>query len=170
MEPLSEMLQLAREAGKIAKRQGGRNALAVTLTKRGGADRTVFGKWGTLDERLRFFVRLHRREAIPDSVAYELHDLVRRLQVRESDPAREVLDDAMRKEAMRILKRKRAKRGQERVAEETLRRLEEYIASNAVSLDRLADELIVARVLADAADLADLPLHEEETRHGDVDH
>jgi len=170
IEPLSDALQLAREAEKTAKGKGGRNALAITLSKRSGVDRTIYGAWGTLDERLQFFVRLHRREAIPDGAAYELHDLGRRLKVQDDDSSRDVLDEVMHKEAMRILKRKRARRGQEQLAQETLRRLEKYIVSEKVPLDMLADELIVARILADAADLANPPQVEEENQDGNMDH
>lgn len=161
LEPLSEALELARAAERIAKSQGGRNALAVTVSKRSGVERTVCGAWGTLDERLQLFARLHRHERIPDGAAYELHDLARRLGVGADGSSPHVPREALQKEAMRVLKRKRARRGQEEVDQRTMDALSDLIEDKAMPVNRLADELIAARIFADAADLADLPIDEE---------
>lgn len=45
MEPLSDTLHLARAAEKKAKSFPGKNALAITLSKRSGSDRTIVGSW-----------------------------------------------------------------------------------------------------------------------------
>ena len=45
LEPLSDVLALARGAEKAAKNHKGKNALAITLSKRSGADRTIVGGW-----------------------------------------------------------------------------------------------------------------------------
>jgi len=157
LEPLADALELARNAEKIAKSEPGKDALAITVSKRSGVDRTVSGRWGTLDERLRLFIQLHRMEAIPDGAAYELHSLVRRLGEPEGGHGDDTLQKAMQAEAVRILRRKQARRGREAIAEGTSEHLKTLLAEDGMAVDRLADELIVARTLAEAADLAGLP-------------
>lgn len=152
IEPLSEALELARRAEETAKQVEGKNALAVTLSKRSGVDRTVKGTWNQLDQRLEWFIQLHRQEAIPDGAAYELRDLARRLGGADGRAGIGDLEEAMREEAIRILKRKRGKRGQEEIQARTLERLRNHIEEKRVSIDQLADELILARQFADAAE------------------
>jgi len=149
LEPLSDTLALARAAEKAAKSVPGKNALAVTVSKRSGVDRTVAGTWGTLDQRLERFIALHRTDAIPDGAAYELRDLALRLGF---------LEEAMRKEAMRILCRKEAQRGLQPIAKNVLQELGELINLQRVPIAELADELIIAREFAAAQDQAKTPL------------
>jgi CRISPR-associated protein Cmr2 len=76
LEPLSDALDLARAAEKAAKGVVGKNALAITLSKRSGADVTIRGSWSSgFFERLEQFVALHRAEALPDGAAYDLRRL-----------------------------------------------------------------------------------------------
>lgn len=167
LEPLSDVLELARAAEKAAKSVPGKNALAVTLSKRSGAERTVKGAWGTLDQqlktldqRLERFIVLHRTEAIPDGAAYELRDLVRRLET-SNDKLKDTLQKAAREETKRILRRKKARRGTEPIAENVLRELEIFLHEGEFffeKLKQLADELIIAREFAAAMDLANIPL------------
>lgn len=158
IEPLSDALALARGAEKRAKAVPGKNALAVTVSKRSGADRTVAGTWGILDERLAWLVGLHRAEAVPDGAAYELEELALRLTVPSGDTLHAPLREATRKEAIRILRRKKAARGAEAIATKDRERLEGVINGGQVRVHDLAQELIVARIFADAEDLAGLPL------------
>lgn len=146
LEPLTDALQLARAAEKAAKRDGGRDALAITLSKRSGIDRTVVGKWGEFVPRLSRFITLHRLEAIPDGAAYELRELSTQLKT---------MPDAMRAEAIRILERKRAARGKEAIAKDERQKLASDISQAVASradrgLAQLADEIIIARIFADA--------------------
>jgi len=143
LEPLSDALRLAREAEATAKSVPGKNALAVILSKRSGGDTTVKGQWGTMDERLDQFVALHRADAIPDGAGYELRDLTVRL--------RGVQRDAITAEAIRILKRKRAARGQEQVQEKVLAHLISMAENRDLPIERFADEMIVARLFSDAS-------------------
>lgn len=147
LEPMSDALDLARNAEKEAKKT--RNALAVIVSKRSGADRTVAGVWGTLDQRLGQFIDFHRNEQIPDGAAYELHALA--TNHGDTLPTR-----ALRAEAVRILKRKRTATGSE-LDEPVLEKLKERVegVEKAEGLRQLADELIVARLFADAKDLAE---------------
>ncbi len=186
LEPLSDALILARQAEKSAKQVPGKNALAIVLSKRSGADRTVAGKWGVLDVRIESFIDLHRKDAIPDGAAYELRDLAIKLHVSKTDRVHhDILIEAMRTEAVRILGRKQPRGNIEGITESDLRRLEEMIltpgelatlyprdrkdepanssspiAKNsdseqpALDVAQLADELIIARIFADAESLA----------------
>jgi CRISPR-associated protein Cmr2 len=146
IEPMSDALDLARQAEKEAKKT--RNALAVTVSKRSGSDRTVAGAWDTIDEQLETFILFHRLEQIPDGAAYELVRLA-------DDPGDALPDTALRQEAIRILRRKRTSDDQ-KIEKTILEKLEKQVAltQNAHDLKQLAHKLIVARLFADAMDLA----------------
>ena len=155
LDPIQDTLALAREAEKIAKKQvPGKNALAVTVRKRSGADRTVKGSWdesksdGALDCRLNRFVFLHLSDELPDAAAYELHDLALRLKPPKdaSDDEKVILPQAQHAEARRILKRKQPKHGEEKtLADGVYEYLHGLLDSPGLSLEELANEIIVAR-------------------------
>jgi len=151
--PLSDALELARGAGRAAKKGVTKNnALAIILSKRGGGDTTVRGHWDEVDKWLGKLSEWHRNRNIPDGAAYELRDLALRMEGA-------LPSDGLLKEALRILKRKR-------MAETALKELQAVLKRRmdmgAERPDHIitgfADELIVARIFADAADLAGLPL------------
>lgn len=167
LSPLSDSLELARSAVQTAKSSGGRNALTVTLSKRGGVDRTVWGKWDKLDKRLERFARLHMEDAIPDGAAFELRDLAMQLKCAQ-EYANSDTSDTLRRmltaEVRRILSRKRARGGTEPIAPETLKDLLGYINEEITQavrpcdgVIRVADEVVVARVFARAMKLATVP-------------
>jgi CRISPR-associated protein Cmr2 len=159
IEPLADALDLVRQAEKQAKDVHRKNALAVTLSKRSGADRTVAGSWGnpdttdqqaawgTLYQRLLTFVELHRREAFPDGAAYELHDLY--LRVGHTLPPA-----ALQAEAMRMLQRKRAQKGITGIDAPMLEQIAQVVSQPDMTLEQLANEIIIARIFADADRLA----------------
>ncbi len=159
LDPLSDTLDLARAAEKEAKKLPGKNALCIKVSKRGGAVTTVIGKWGNLDERLRWFIELHRADEVPDGAAYELRQLA--TDFKHFSPKNK--KDAVAKEVERILKRKRAQHGGKILEADVSKKLKENLAAlNAVSADgkndplrQLADELIVARELAKAMNQAE---------------
>lgn len=166
LDPLSDVLELAQRAEKAAKSAVGKNALAVTLSKRSGVERTVKGTWGTLDRRLERFIDLHRTEAIPDGAAYELRDLARQLEA-SNEELKTTLQEAAYAETRRILRRKKARRGTDRIAENVLRELETFLHEGEFSFEKLkqlADELIIAREFAAAMELANMPLPAPSTR------
>jgi CRISPR-associated protein Cmr2 len=180
LEPLSGVLEMARAAEKKAKGIPGKNALAITVSKRSGTDRTVAGRWGEIDTRLEMFIKLHQADAFPDSVAYELRDLSLTLKVSEENASYETLQEAMRFEAVRILHRKRPARGTMAISDTDLKNLEGYILPKSegavttphvnessgentvsikaspppLSINQIAGELIVSRLFADAMSLA----------------
>jgi len=106
LEPLSEALELVREAEKQAKRLPGKRALAVTLSKRSGADRTVVGHWDAIDARLKEWAALYCQDAVPDGLAFELQGLAERLEGDGKEAGDDRLREATLVEAGRIIDRK----------------------------------------------------------------
>lgn len=142
VDPMYEALRLVRGAEKIAKSVDGKDALAITVSKRSGADVTVKGKRKELVRRLKKLINYHVLDEIPDGFAYELRTL--KSQFKESKDSSAIIEQ----EAIRILGRKRRKRGSEDVAVEVQEYLKQYM-----KLD-LELELIVTRLFADAYQLA----------------
>jgi CRISPR-associated protein Cmr2 len=145
MEPLSDALALARHTERAAKGIRGKDALAITVRKRSGFDTLVRGHWGELDKCLQSYISLYLKDAVPDGAAYELRELALR--------AGGVLPhEALASEVERILRRKRTD-GTKPMSKEVLDLLTEEFKQGA-GLRHFADELIVARDLASAAQLA----------------
>jgi CRISPR-associated protein Cmr2 len=159
LEPLADVLQWAREAESAAKKVYGRNALAVTLAKRGGVNITVGDHWDALVSRLQLFTDMHRLETIPDGAAYQLREIARDLAH---------IPKAAELEAQRVLGRKRSKDGF-LLSKHTIQELQRCIEHGLqreithgskpsfIGLEGIANEIIIARLLADVADLAALP-------------
>ena len=150
MDPLRGALNLARKAEKLAKEK--RNSLAVIVDKRSGPPVEVTGIWGTLDQRLDDYARMHQKDWVPDGAAYDLRELVRLLE-RAEEAEKKNLVELVKKEAERILRRKQPQHGEEKaIHQEILDRLIGDIRS--LEVRQVADRLIVARLLAQAADEA----------------
>lgn len=152
IEPLSDALELARKTEKAAKRT--RNAVAVTLSKRSGVDTTIGGEWQSgFPGRLERFIALHQDDAIPDGAAFDLRDLDERVG-QTLDPA------ALVAEALRILQRKRGRRGEAAILGPDIQLVADALAAGVTKrrrdgrpvwgVNELADELIVAREFARA--------------------
>ncbi len=155
LEPLSDALVLVRQAEKTAKAITGKNALAVTVSKRSGVDRTVKGRWDEkFYQRLTYLIRLHRQDAISGSAAYELRELALQLKVPDkvTEETKENFQEIARIEAVRILQRKKAQQGHQPIADADLQKLKEY--TEQLSIEQLAEELIIARLFAEAMDQA----------------
>ncbi len=146
MEPLEDALNLARAAEEEAKRYDGKNALCIKVSKRSGTVTTVVDHWGALDERLKLFTSFHQNDEVPDGAAYEL----RRLADDFKDFPREHKAEAYKKEATRILSRKRSKRSAEEIKNDVQQKLLTRVSDDPEEASRafsaLADELIVARL------------------------
>lgn len=157
LEPLQDALNLARQAEKTAKEVPGKNALAVIVDKRSGASRAVADTWANLGGRLQTFIGWHCSDQIPDKAGYGLRDLALRLEGSkiETKEDRDYLDRAKRAEATRILHRKRAGHGRQEVADPVLDEFESmlksaYTGNERHVVDQLANELIVAKIFAEA--------------------
>ena len=165
IDPLSDALELARATERAAKQVQDKDALAITLSKRSGADVTISGKWGELDQNLEAFVTLHRADALSDSTAYQLRDMAERLTPKGGVPPT-LPAEAAYAEAQRIIGRKQPQHGtvpepdlhvRDRLSR-ALKQMYVSVPDEYAALARiraLADVLIVARILASAADLAD---------------
>ena len=154
MDPLRGALRLARKAEKLAKVK--RNSLAVIVDKRSGPPVEVAGAWGTLDQRLDDYTDLHRADYVPDGAAYELRELARLLDGAEGTE-REPLENLVKAEAKRILGRKQPAHGaQSNIDPEVFKRIATEFDTSPVA--EVADQLIVARLLAQAKDEAGVPL------------
>ncbi len=160
LDPLSDALTLVRAAEQEAKRFPDKDALCLKLDKRGGETTTVVDHWGKLDARLEFFTLLFVADKLPDGVAYEFQKLAHQLAL---------VPGAIPGEVKRILKRKRAGHGEEKLDKKVIARLWQDLKDlesakpKDGSLARLAEELIIARALAVA--------HEQSfPTHPDHDH
>ena len=168
LESLQDALTLVRSAEQTAKKVDGKNALAVTLSKRSGFDTTIKGSWKPavgepLDRRLVRFARLHLTGDLPDSAAYELRDLHLRLRCDDKELSYNTLQKAIHKEAERILGRKPALKKQIQPAQKAETAGKEpangatstgELLTEGTLVGALADELIVARELARAFEQA----------------
>ena len=149
LDPLADALELAREAEKDAKGHPNKDALAITVSKRSGVDRTIVGGRIALHERLEAMIVLLRQDAIGKGVAYELQELHRVLGKTKGLPP-----EAVVREALRIVKRKRESGGAKAAEKQTLDQFERWLKTDKAPVDELAKEMIVAAVFSDAADLA----------------
>jgi CRISPR-associated protein Cmr2 len=186
LESLSQTMELARAAEKTAKAVDGKDALAITLSKRSGADRTIVGHWNALVPNLELLIGLVVDDRVPASAAYDLRSVAIRLDASNDTSFLAI----QKKEIERILQRKRGQHGNVALRNERLISEREYeliptpgnedeaprsrsligellaraqpIEKNTVQ--RLADALIVADLLADAQTLSGVTLAELKER------
>jgi len=181
LDSLRKARYLAHDAEKRAKHQDGKNALAITVSKRSGEEYRAVGSWDNIDVRLSQLVDYCRDASIPAGMAYELRDLVLRLSVPKTDPRYNALQQVIRVDTLRILLRKltvpAGKLPQERVKEtEAFLRVQlglppkeeeqlctpqhaimacpERCSLPPVSIEMFINELVIAQMLAEAAELA----------------
>lgn len=149
LEPLQDTLELARAAERTAKSVPGKHALAITVSKRSGVDRTIKGKREDVMERLTTMIGWRRAGDISAGTPYELQKLH---QVLGGSPA---LKDAMIKEALRIVERKRESGGASMSKEKQNVILDEFRKwLDEVSLLKVSHEMIIANEFASAMDMA----------------
>lgn len=152
LDPLSDVLKLAKEAEATAKKDvAGKNGLAVTLSKRSGIDRTIAGKFSALHERLTELKKLFDSKLISGGTAYELQELHRALSGTSIPP------EGIVQEALRILERKKESSGN-KLSDDTKAKLTIWI--NNLSLHDLANEMIIAKSLAERTESSTSPVQE----------
>lgn len=142
LEPLADVLELARQAERRAKLERGKKGLAITLCKRAGADRTASGKWGSFDARLSQLIDLACAEAISSGTAYELLELQRVLS------ATTIPVEGLALEALRIIKRKKETGGKNPINQKVLDAFKTWLTVEKIALDELAKEMIIAGMFA----------------------
>ncbi len=155
IRPMGLSLETARKAEKLAKTNPGKNSLAIILEKRSGSPIHINQQWKPgFVERLLYWVDCHRADLLPDKLAYQLKFLAKELgdelKWRGIEP-----EYPQAYEFLRILKRKRSQKGSKPLEEEQGIRVMQA-ASTLNSLDNLANELIIARIFAQAKDQARL--------------
>lgn len=151
LEPLEDALNLARRTEReTAKAVDGKNALAVVLDKRSGVPRMVAGHWGALDRRLLNFAFLHQDEVIPDRLAYQLLDVYHRLGGESALRDEAALRKVLGLETERIIERKRVAGGQGSVDVAHKAYVKEAIRHADTTVATVADELVIAALLARA--------------------
>jgi len=155
IEPLADVLRLTRDAEREAKRLPGKNAIAITLSKRSGVDRTIVGGWGSnFLARMSDFISLFEKDLLTHGVAHELASLYQRLHIpkhwNEKSETNNTLQEAMQQEALRILEHKMGRGGEKKLTTDIRNKMRGYIREvNDVQM--LAHELIVAETLASAS-------------------
>lgn len=160
LQPLSDTLESARQAEKAAKSVVGKHALAITVSKRSGVDRTIKGRREDMMKRLAMMICWRRAGDISAGTPYELQKLYQVL------GGLTTLQDALLKEAMRIIERKRESGGAE-MSEAKRNAIEkkfrQWLEVDEISLSELAHEMIIAKEFASAMDMAGVEKKECES-------
>jgi CRISPR-associated protein Cmr2 len=144
MENLEDLLDYGRAAEKAAKKPD-RDGLAVHLHKRGGVPIQIRSQWTDQpDKRLTQYAELIRSEAIPSKLAYDLRKLA---DVYEEWP-QDTLVQALRADVLRVIRDKQPKAGRSYMKE--IEELVQTRLTDAVSLYRFSEELLIARQIATA--------------------
>ncbi|HTK09075.1 MAG TPA: type III-B CRISPR-associated protein Cas10/Cmr2 [Ktedonobacteraceae bacterium] len=80
LELLQESLNIARAAEKRAKGVEGKDAVAITLAKRGGEHYSVAGHWNNVDHYITQLMHFYASQSIPKGIAYDIRETVQRLE------------------------------------------------------------------------------------------
>jgi CRISPR-associated protein Cmr2 len=161
LTPLSEVLETARRAEQEAKNiSSSKNMLAIILGKRSGAERTTSAKVGNLVERMQVLITYVKQKQISAGTAYELQNLHQQLG-KAGLPS-----DAVQREALRIIQRKRESGGEREIQKEVRQQFGSWLRDQDVSLEELAQEMVIAGELAKAYEMARVALciGEKETQ------
>ena len=154
MEDLSDLLKWGRDAEQLAKADGSdpateRDGLAVVVRSRGGAEQFVRERWapsdaggglGSLDRRLLFWAEICGKGELPSKFGYEIRSAAEFYRHWTND---ESCAEAIRRDLERIFAKKDVS-----FSEDEKKRVGERIIStisDAASLERLADELIIGQ-------------------------
>lgn len=151
-EPMGEARELARRAERMAK-QSGRNALALLLDRRSGAELALVGSFDEeypLAERLKHAGRIVDQGELAAKAAHDLEEVAAHYE--GADTAERALE--IRALARQVLARKRRVGGAEAVADELRERLLARIEGEgpARRVRELSAELQLARLLQRASD------------------
>ncbi|HEY1352219.1 MAG TPA: type III-B CRISPR-associated protein Cas10/Cmr2 [Ktedonobacteraceae bacterium] len=123
LHPLGDALKIARNAEQRAK-GGQKNALAITVHKRGGPPCEIGGQWSRFDARLQCQIELCQSGILPSGMAYELEEVVLRLEAglpgsgargepRKAGLEAELSAPHVRYAALRIFQRKLGEAGRQ---------------------------------------------------------
>jgi hypothetical protein len=154
---MEDLIRYGRDAEKAAKAPD-RNGLAVHLHKRGGGDPIYLREqWQdndrSLDKKLEKWAKMHLNDELPDKAAYEVRELARAYG-NWSEIKKEELEDLIKADATRILKRKSPGGAEgKKINQKDLDFMLDGLDS-CKKIRHLADELILARKLAEVMKIA----------------
>lgn len=162
MQPMNEVLELAGKAERLAK-DGGRDSLALSLSKRSGGVISVVSSWDQeLDQRLPRWARMFGSELLPDKAAFAFEEALAAFSFEEtltdSEPKAPPESKLMISLLTRALERRRTgAEGKELGAEQKVKLLEALgLNSNNSAKEiyrrvmELSNELQIARLFHDA--------------------
>jgi CRISPR-associated protein Cmr2 len=146
LEPLEDLLNMGRKAEKAAKSPD-RDGFAFYLQTRSGGDPLLIRRqWReNLDKTLFNWIKLFLEEELSDRTAYDIRQLA---QEYLGWPKQESINELLTAELERLLKKKRTVEGG-KLKDKVAGQLCENVTT-AEDLQRLADELLVARHLSEA--------------------
>jgi len=134
----------------------GKNTLAIILSKRSGSDKLVKGKWSDMIVRLEKLVEMYRKGWISSGTAYEFQQL--HLDLSGIGILHE--NEALNSEALRIIRRKRQSKSDEKLTANVLKQFETWFLTDMLSVSELAQEMIIAKEFAGSEELAQKPIKE----------
>lgn len=143
LTPLNEVMRLAREAEKKSKMTASKNALTVVLSKRSGTETEITDNWQRLTDRLLLLKGWIKADLLGQGVGYELKKLAddfKAFDLRTNEAHR----DAIAKEAVRIINRKRHSDTNKPLDTRLKQKLEDWIVTDEIPVAQIADEIIVA--------------------------
>ena len=141
LEPLDDVRRLAAAAETQAKSVPGKDALAIIVTPRSGADISAAGKWDDIIPAVEKIAKLYASRQLSKSLGHELRTLLNRW--KGDLQAQADLDDALPSLAIAIAKKKKQELGEQALT------LVSAISSRH-DLETLVDNLFVARPFARA--------------------
>jgi len=153
MTPMSVIRDLAKQAESHAKGDHikhdidkRRNALSLLLSVRSGSDIQIRYQWGDKESLADFqqWIKMYVNKDIPSRVAYDIRDIHLRTHLIAKNDS-DLNTDIRSAELKRMLKQARTAAGN-RISTETITQLQHRGIE--IGLDKLADELIVARWFA----------------------
>ncbi|HYT92545.1 MAG TPA: hypothetical protein VEL76_27765, partial [Gemmataceae bacterium] len=144
MENLEDLRDYGRKAEQAAKAMPGKDALAIHLHKRGGSPVEFRGKWDDNPvQRICHFADLINDKIIPGKLPYELRAMTK---LYEPWPRDHQTEAAISMDLIRLVAKK-----QSQGVETVKAKLSPYLSGmTAAKLLDFADELLVARHIADA--------------------
>jgi CRISPR-associated protein Cmr2 len=157
LTPFGRLLDLGRRAEKLAKEgpegitKEKRNALAIIVGIRSGAEIAVRGRWASgLDQRLADWMGYFHEDRLSDKTPYNLREAASRVAWAEGQPNyKTIYNTIAAQEADRVLAKKRGEGGTQELADDVRSSVTNAIEKH--GLDTITAELLVARWLAQKA-------------------
>lgn len=152
MTPFAAIRDLAKQAESYAKgdhldnRDERRNALGMVLSIRSGSDISLRLRWDNENghQCFTYWQRCYAKKTIPSRIAYDIRQIALRTQAISLDD-KELQKGIRLAELTRLLKQARTNQGKE-LQKDDINKLKKR--AKIIGLEKLADELLVARWLA----------------------